>query len=218
MMTGCTTVVELTNEEEDLIAEYAAGTMIEAYDEYVHRFDIPVTTPNSQNPTEPVVTPQNPTETQTQAPTGENETPAVVPETTAPVEDGAQKLVESLGITGVEVTELGYFMADKYPQEAFAFTVEASAGKQLLVMEYDVWNSVDAQSTMTVDVEDAIIRAVINGEKKVTVFKTLLKNDIMNMDGKVFEPGQAETAVLVFLVDDEVAADITTVDIEISKK
>ncbi len=212
MMTGCASVVELTNEEEDLIAEYAAGTMISAYEEYMHRFDIPVSAPGSQTPTEPAVTPQTPTQGT------ETETPAVVPETSAPVvEDSAQSLVESLEITGVEITELGYFMADKYPEEAFAFTVEAPAGKQLLVVEYDAWNSVDAQSTMTVNAEDAIIRAVINGEKKVTVFKTLLRNDIMNMNEKVFEPGQAETAVLIFLVDDEMAADISSVEVVVTK-
>lgn len=219
MLSGCSSVIDLTSEEEDLIAEYAAGVVAEAYQEYRNRFN---TVGNSSNVIIPTVT-EPATEPATQnTPIGqENPTVPTEPGNVSTGDsdtDSTAKLVQNLEITGVEVTMLGFDVYEKYPEGAYAFTVDAASGKKLLVVEYDVWNSVDAPATMNVNTEDAVIKAIINDSKSVAVHKTLLNNDIMNMNNKDFEPGQAETGVLIFMIDDEVAAEIETVDIEVTKK
>lgn len=223
MLTGCTSVIELTSEEEDLIAEYAAGSVIDAYWEDKNKFN----TSGNSTSILPLVT-EAPTTDNIKGPESQNTQNVTQPadsvtvETTAPTTvgtstDSTNDLVQALGITGVEVTQLQYYVVDKYPEDMYAFTVDAASGKKLLVVEYDVWNSVDAPATMTVNTEGVVIKAVINGSKKVNVHKTLLNNDIMNMNEKSFDAGQAETGVLIFMINEDDAADITSVNIEITK-
>lgn len=223
LFSGCTSVIELTEEQENLVAEYSAGLVIKAYKE-------------SQGII-PVVKDEQPTESMTQAPTKPQETkPNNQDETNVPpatsgdmlnnttpteeefIQDSGITLMEVLDVEGVELSMLGYSVEEKYPLDDFAFSVEAPAGHKLLVVEYDVWNSVDAGSVMKLNPDNAVIKAIINGSDKVNVYKTMLKNDLLNMNDLEFAPGEAVTGVLIFKIKDEVATEITSVNITATPK
>lgn len=221
-LTGCTSVIELTSEEEDLIAEYAAGRFIYKYKESQGLLGSEEQT--QQNVNEPIQTVPQQTQPATQPVTSQNgqqETESIPGNTSTDVQaqpsTGNGNIEAGLGITGVEMEMLGYMVVDKYPVEEYAFTVDAGNGYKLLVVEYDVWNSVDAQAVMKVANTNAKVKAMINSNTQVNVYKTLLNDDILNMDGKTFEAGEAVIGALIFRVKEEDASNITSVEINITE-
>lgn len=232
MLSGCTSVIELTAEQENLVAEYAAGLVIKAYKESEGIIPVleeeEVTEPQYQTTTKPQESQTGASQGMTQP--GDQNGTKVPPESsgditiTTPtedagfVQDSGITLMEVLNVEGVELSMMGYSVEDKYPLDDFAFVVEATAGHKLLVVEYDVWNSVDANSVMKLDAKNAVIKAVINGSDKVSVYKTMLKDDLLNMNDLEFAPGEAVTGVLIFQITDEMAANITSVDVTATTK
>lgn len=218
LLSGCTSVIELTSEEEDLIAEYAAGMMIKKYKESK---GIITTSDNKPVISETEAGTKNNTEEEIPSATGnavENETGDSLVDETVSSQTAVSTLEEVLNVKGVEISVIGYSVEERYPTEEFSFSVEASAGHKLLVVEYDVWNSVDADAVMELDTKNVAIRAVINGSTKVNVFKTMLKNDLLNMNGVQFAPGEAKTGVLIFNISDELAENLTSVDVSANVK
>lgn len=267
MLSGCASVIDLTSEEENLIVEYAAHSMINAYkdskgmlpevdfesettvesteamteketesEKDEQKESIPVkqetesssesaeTEEGSEGSTESTseVSTESSTEETTEASTEsttENSTEGTTEtstEETVTAGSGSDTdlVVQALKIKGVELSVLGYSVYDRYPMEEYTFVVEPAAGQKLLVIEYDVWNSVDAESVMKVDTTDVTLRAIINGEETLPMQKTLLNTDIFNMDGTKFAPGEAKVGVLVFGIDEKLAKNIATVEVK----
>lgn len=268
-LAGCTQVIDLTEEDEDIIAEYAAGELIYQYKVSKGLIEIePPTMPTeaaTEEPTQEETTAAEPakevsdmipplvkkdeTET-TAAPEGETTgaegttnpadptepdgptmpvNPTRPDEPTKPVSDihvssnigsdvGMASLMQALQVSGVEISVLGYTVEDRYPTEAYALSVEADAGHKLLVVEYDVWNSEDADIVMEIHPDDATIKAVINGTESIRSYRTMLKSDLLNMNGMKFAPGEAKVGVLMFRISDEQAENITSVQVKATAK
>lgn len=230
-LSGCASVIDLTTEEEDMVAGYAAQSVVNMYLRSIGLGPEESTPDDGETFTE-----QNESESATT-----DSSVGIQPETdgaglaggtqdgltTGQPGDGTQQQVDNisgsqlqevLNVTGVEVAEMGYIIAERYPMEEYTFTVEAGAGRKLLVIEYDVWNSVDADSIMELDASDVVIKAKINGEKTINIFKTMLNTDILNMNGTQFVAGEAKTGALIFLIDDEWAEKIKYVELQYAIK
>lgn len=239
-LSACTQVIDLTEEQEDIIAQYAAGEMIYQYKISKGIIEIeqiiePETSVSAQEEqTKPV-------QETTAAPQEEGTIPQIVKkddtdsagvpedETASEASDiqissntgsdvGMESLMEALQVSGVELSVLGYSIEDKYPTEAYAFSVEAEKGHKLLVIEYDVWNSEDTETVMEIHSENAAVKAVINGTDSVSVLTTMLKSDLQNMNGTQFAPGEAKVGVLIFHISDEKAENITSVQVKAAAK
>lgn len=255
--TGCTQVIDLTEEEEDIIAEYAAGQLVYQYKISKGLIELEPPTEPTEAVTEPESSTQEETtaapdqqevetippivkreETETTAPEGGTTEPTQATEPANPTEPngstkpngdihtsdnigstvGMASLMEALQVKGVELSVLGYTVEDRYPTEAYALSVEADAGHKLLVVEYDVWNSEDTDAVMEINPDNAIVRATINGTEQINVYKTILKSDLYNMNGVQFAPGEAKVGVLIFRISDEMAENITSVQVKASAK
>lgn len=247
LFAGCARVIDLTEEEEDIIAEYAAGELIFQYKVSKGLIELaeptepetvtePETATQEETTAETVPAPEEETipplvkweETETTA-AAEGETSAEG-ETTAQPEGelhisanigsdvGMANLMEALQISGVELSVLGYTVEDKYPTEEYALSVEAGKGRKLLVVEYDVWNSEDMEAVMEIHPDDAVIKAKLNGTDTVNIYKTILKSDLLNMNGVQFAPGEAKVGVLIFSISDEKAENITSVQVKATAK
>ena len=219
---GCTQVIDLTEEEEDIIAEYAAGQLVYQYKVSKGLIEIEPPTMPTEETTEPETPAQEETtaapeqeietippivkteETETTAPEGETVTSEQPVEPTQPANPteptepngstdpndstkpngdihtsdnigssvGMASLMEALQVKGVELSVLGYTVEERYPTEAYALSVEVDAGHKLLVVEYDVWNSEDADAIMEINPDNAIVKATINGTDNVNIYKT----------------------------------------------
>lgn len=225
ILSGCTSVIDLTAEEEDLIAEYAAGMMTKKYKESKGL----ITEIKKEEPTVPE-TESDPVQQETTAPADASINPIPsggafegeagnMPEgETISSQLAASTLEQVLNVEGVELSVIGYAVEDRYPTDEYAFSVEATKGHKLLIVEYDVWNSMDADAVMKLDAENAVIKVVINGTNSVNVFKTMLKNDLLNMNETAFAPGEAKTGVLIFNISDELAEGITSVNVDAVSK
>ncbi len=265
---GCTQVIDLTEEEEDIIAEYAAGQLVYQYKVSKGLIEIEPPTMPTEETTEPETPAQEETtaapeqeietippivkteETEATAPEGETVTSEQPVEPTQPANPteptepngptnpndstnpngdihtsdnigssvGMASLMEALQVKGVELSVLGYTVEDRYPTEAYALSVEVDAGHKLLVVEYDVWNSEDADAIMEINPDNAIVKATINGTDNVNIYKTILKSDLYNMNGVQFAPGEAKVGVLIFRISNELAENITSVQVKATAK
>lgn len=213
-LTGCVSVYTLTTEEEDLIAEYAAGAAIRKFKEVYGFIDYIPDNSQSNNDT------GNNMDISEDGMEASDINGSATDETNADtdVELNVADIGSLLNITGVELEYTGYSVEDRYPVEEYSFSTEAGEGHKLIVVRYDVWNSVDADETMKIDTEDVIVRAQINNSGYVNATKTLLNNDILNMDGTKFAPGEVKEGVIIFRVTDEEAENIVTFDISIRNR
>ncbi|MCM1468503.1 MAG: hypothetical protein NC086_10160 [Alistipes sp.] len=251
LLAGCTQVIDLTEEEEDIIAEYAVGELMyqykiskglievepptlptEAATEEATQEETTAAEPETQEvETIPMIVKKD--ETETTAPDGNPTDPTDANgETTAadgPEDNvhassnigsdvGMASLMEALQVSGVELSVLGYTVEDRYPTEEYALSVEADGKHKLLVVEYDVWNSEDTNAVMEINPDNATIKATINGTENVNIYRTILKSDLSNMNGMEFEPGEAKVGVLIFRISDELAENITSVQVKATAK
>lgn len=226
-LTGCTSIIEMTSDEEELIAEYAADSVIEHY----HSVREQQRNKYKVHPVEEVKPTQEtsaPKETQPAATdsssavesTTESDEPGTVPgmvDDTNP-EYSIEALEKALALEGVELSMLGYTVEERYPNDPYALAVDATAGYKLLVVEYDVWNSTDASSIMKVDASKAIIKAVVNGSDQISLFKTMLKQDIMNMNDVEFAAGEAKSGVLIFRIPEALVDHISSIQVQAKEK
>lgn len=255
ILSGCTQMIELTNEEEDLIAEYAAGRMINFYKENTgekpKKSALNASVENAANQ-------QNQINKKDDANTSTSDIPLKKEdENTANVEgadvdinkteiektevdmsekldktdnekgqnsqqsatsSGGNTLVELLNVTNVDITPVGYSVNAKYPMDAYSFSVDAPTGYKLLVVEYEVKNNTGIDTVMGVDASKASIKALINNSESVTIYRTMLKSDITNMDGVKLKAGESKTGVLIFRIKDAVAESVESVNVNISAK
>ena len=231
MLSGCTQMIELTTEQEDMVAEYAAGRMINYYRKCIG--EIPKSSANQQLQDSDKTAQGGsinalPPETDEQGDGEALQTGEDVTEQTGADNQAGDKLqgsreasdtlVELLNISGVEISPSGYSVNDKYPTDAYSFSVEAPTGYKLLVVEYEIKNTSGMDTVMGVDASGASIKALINSTESVNMYRTMLKSDITNMDGTKIKAGDTKTGVLIFRIKDELAEDVNSVDVNITAK
>lgn len=183
LMTGCGEMPDLTQEETELISEYAVGVLLKydkghgsrlvdtsAYDQ-TEEAELPVEE-NSEEESEP-----------------EMEEPAEVVDVSQDEEE-AQPMISSVeeyyGIPNLTVSYTGYEMVDSYPPseegEVPVFSMDASPGMQLLVLKFNVQNTSGQDQPMSMLGYGATFRVSVNGEASKGALATMLVNDMQTYD------------------------------------
>lgn len=197
MMTGCSSSkkIELTKEQNDMVAEYIAGALLR-YD-MRYEEELIYTSEGLEEETEPVLSPQP---EMTQTPETEK-----VPEQPAG-KDAEQVTYSSLddifsqeGIT-ISYKESNFY--DSYPKESTGyFVIEPKASHKLLVIELKMKNG--SSKEKKIDLSAAGITYDLTlGEKSYKPLLTALPNDLRYLDASI-EAGKAKNAVIVFEVEKE---------------
>ena len=235
---GCAIVpsLNLTEEQSTLIAEYAAGKLIEYAKGHpgglitrVDDIDFTEVNPGLKKEEEPIPEPILP---------GQMPTPQdgpEVPEENAPAPDGpgapdestqealveapedaaqtsTESLAKVLGMNGPVLSYDYYEIAQHYPDNdaELAFSMKAAPGKDLLIVHFLLTNPGDSDVNVHTDSSDFKVRLLVNGSDKLRGDVTFLDNDLMNYDG-VLTPGAQVDAVFVF----EVAQDTEVESMEL---
>lgn len=183
MVTGCGEMPDLTQEETDLISEYAVGVLLK-YD-MGHRSRL-------------VDTSAYDVEEEAELPEEENPEEESEPETEEPAEvvdvsqdeEVAQPMISSVeeyyGIPNVAISYTGYEMTDSYPPseegEVPVFSMDASSGMQLLVLKFNVQNVSGQDQQMNMLGYGATFRVSVNGEASKGALATMLVNDMQTYD------------------------------------
>lgn len=208
MLTGCTSVYNLTSEDSDVIAEYAAG-VLSNYSKENKSKTIQLKAYLAQQETQ--------TEAATEAPSQPHSSIEVI-DPNGTDNSGTKSSWESLnmasmfGMENVDIECVGYELTDAYPKDEYALSVQATDGHTLVVVEYKITNT--ASQDIVLNVTDSVsIRALINGSTYVKQYATLLNDDITNMNGKQIAAGETIDGVLIFNVKDSKAENIESLDV-----
>jgi len=240
LLVGCGQVIELSDEQTQLIAEYAAEMLLKYDANYVDRIDegnqIPeeITSEeieseiSEETTTEATSTSETSTQSTTEGATKQNDEP-VTSETNSseeepdnidsePVVGTESNIAIIAGIDGAGITYRDYTIVDKYPatdeQGEFIY-LEASAGYQLLVLQFDVVNYTDEVLPLSLIDTDLDYRIVCNGSQAAKPMLTILMDDLATLETNV-EPNIQQEAVLVFQVSDGMQQQLETMDLHVT--
>ena len=205
---GCGEMPDLTQEETDLIAEYAAGMLLK-YDRDINR--LVDTSMYEEEVEEEVILPEEeeePTETE------EEESTSVVDvsqdEETEPT---VSSIEQYYGVPNVMITYTGYEVADSYPPSAegedLVFSMEASSGTQLLVLKFNAQNLSGEDQNLNLLGYGARFRVSVNGESSKGALATMLVNDMQTYNDVI----PANSAVeLVSIVEIPQGTNVGSID------
>lgn len=222
MLAGCDLVptLEMSEEQSNLIAEYAAGKLLEYAKghpgglmilEDVDRSDVnpgmqkEEETPELLPPLDGAPIPEMPSDDSADPLPDQGDT-ADVPDQDALVdtpeaisEAPSKPLEEALGISGATLAYGYYEVASTYPPNdtEIAFSMKAAAGKELLILHFALSNPTDQDVEVHTDSDNFKVRLNLNGGERLRGDVTFLDNDLMNYSG-ILTAGSSVDSVLVF--------------------
>lgn len=189
LMTGCGSAMpDLTQEETNLISEYAVGVLLK-YDKNHSSRLIDTTEYDIVDDEAPEEIPeeQQPEDTPEREEVAANDTEvidisqdeAVVPAT----------IEEYYAIQDFTFQYTGYELAQNYPPETsdnnFFFAMDATDGMQLLVLKFVAFNNSTADQTLSMLEHGARFRVSVNGESSKGALATMLLNDMQTYNDVV---------------------------------
>lgn len=204
-ITGCgNKIPEMDEQQEKLVVEYMAGTLL--------KYDVNYVSKLTQLPAEPEV------QEEEVAPSEEEvyvEAPLedVLPEEPDDLETQETKeesvevsMEEILGLDGVSIQYTGYKVTGFYPEqgdefhfatggENFYFLMEASNGNKLLVLGFEMKNTSMEDVVIDLAQRDMKYKIRVNGDES-NALNTMLLNDLRYYQGTV-AAGAVEELVLV---------------------
>ncbi len=209
MLTGCTQLVVLTEEESDILSEYMAETVLKHEKNYKEALIYPEDTTEDIADSEKKEVNKSEVATDTKGniepvseyvnsddklTTLEN---TIGDETNYMVSD--MNLSDELGNGKFEISYANYKLYDSYPTKSKNnyFSLETTEGRKLLVVSFDIKNL--TKKTQKINLIKSGFEYTLNNGSNVTYIPklTLLLNDIQYLDIEV-PAGKTKEAVLVF--------------------
>lgn len=201
LMTGCgNTIPEMTEEEQELVVEYAANTLLK-YDKYYERKLIELTL--EQELAEDTVPKEEEKEETEEKPEKES---SLKPDSEVTIIDNTGDAVSEnisiqkfLGLDSVEITYTGDEVCDAYPEqgEDLFFIMNATAGNKLLVLKFQVKNVSGTETELDIAQSNTRFKVVVDG-KQTNALTTMLLNDLAYYKGTL---GAGEETELVLVCE-----------------
>lgn len=199
LMTGCGEMPDLTQDETNLISEYAVGVLLK-YDKAQSRHLVDTAVYDAEEEEEELPDEEN----QEEEPEPEMEEPVEVVDVSQDEEE-AQQTVSSVeeyyGIPNVVISYTGYELVDSYPPSEEGavpfFSMDASSGKQLLVLKFNAQNTGGQDQQMNMLGYGATFRVSVNGEASKGALATMLVNDMQTYDDVIPANGMVEMVSIV---------------------
>lgn len=223
MVMGCgAEVPELTDEETEIISEYAASVLMNYDKDNGSRLvdlttveeltDMPEEeTEKMQPPTEEVTDNEEHTEKVWEETPQVND--AVVVNNTDAAAGKPETLEEYYGIENFTFSYEGCELVSSYPEEMgeeeIYFAMNPTEGMRLLVMKFSALNQSGNEQTLNMRDYGVKLKVSVNGASDVHMLTTMLLNDIQNFDGQV-AAGEAVELVGVVEVPENASIDSLT--------
>lgn len=232
-LSGCE-VVDMTDSQEKIIAEYAADVLIHYDASYYDMFaEEPRIVDNMQESSESddesaiseTQTPQSSAVASVQTPevtaspepdntqeevTGEPVTANVAQQSISPLDVG-----KMFGLDKVEISYKDLKIVDKYPdvsENEMAFQMSASENHKLMVLTFDVLNTADLAVNCNILGQNVKFRVCVNDKDYLSVQKTLLSDDLSQMNVTI-QPHENKTAVVVCQVPSDYNPEISSLSL-----
>lgn len=215
ILTGCgqTEMVELSEEQQTQVAEYAAGLLLKYASNYHSRLvdseeELLALADKRAHKEEldakvNAMKQQEAQEESTEKPSNSQNTEVVDMSGDAAANVTMEDI---LGTISTTVTYTGYELLDSYPEESddnYVFAMDATPGNKLLVMHFTVTNVTGEAAE--VDIASAGDRFLcgVNGEGYHNVLTTMLLNDLAAYKGTI-DAGTSQDVVLVLEVPEDI--------------
>lgn len=228
---GCEKTIDLTDEENRIIAEYAAELLIK-YDRNMDQkyYDdttqfVPVTeeaTTEQAEAEQPEasedITEDDSTEeiASTDAPTEDVTEEEEIPEVAVETKDF--DLGEFIGNSNVSITYSHYLILDRYPsydKDGVYIEIEAPKGYKLLVVKFNMMNKTNEGQYLDLYNMGIEYQIIVNDKKSAKQMLTILLDDLYTYQ-KNLEAGMREETVLIFQMSDGVANSIQNLKLKVS--
>lgn len=224
---GCgNKIPSMTQQEQDVVTEYAAATFLKYSGKYEDKLLIEAEEKDLQE--EEVVEEEIEIEKEVMEGTESQENElADVPTISANagesgnviVSEGAASvsLAQFIGAEKFSIEYEGFEICDSYSGAAegeLAFGMEASAGKKLMIVKYNVLNLTSEEQKLDVFSKNVKAKVGAAGLNKSALL-TMLENDLLTAD-VVFAPNESKIYVIVVEVPEGKVADMAEVSLEFS--
>lgn len=114
---------------------------------------------------------------------------------------------------GITISYTGQEICDSYPADGDGneyFALDASAGKRLLVLKFDVMNQSQTDQTVDMLSKNPVIQITVNGSYTRFALTTMLMDDLSTYKGEV-AAGSTTPLVLLTELDSDVAEAVSSV-------
>lgn len=218
-LSGCGDKVSLTNEQNDMIAEYVAGSLLKhSYDNewnYTKLNSAQAATKSSTKATALTGSGMGQTTATTAAGTTGSVSSAATGATKATAATkGASSISEALGLSGVDISYKDISIGDRYPTDAYAVCVPAQSGYKIVAVELTIKNT-SGTTVKAVTKNSAVTMKLSLGGGTYSQYKSMLKNDICALDGVSIKPDESYTAAAIFQIPSESAVKTSDMKLEV---
>lgn len=225
LLTGCVdSMPELTDEQSEIIAEYAAGLLLKYSPNYNYKIASEEEVAAAMASRQEVPEPETENETETGSEQAEDENNQNISSSeTEPSESGTEPVqfvadldfAAELGIDDLIIRYQSFEICSSYPQNNSGFSVDAAQGRKLLVMHFDMEGLPEEDVDCNLFDYDIKMRVNINETVSATVLSTMIPNDLASyMD--VVHAGEIVDLVAVAEIDDMTEEEIQSLTLRAS--
>lgn len=219
LMTGCGAILpEMTDEESNLIGEYAAITLLK-YDANSRSRLVDLTQVEEKTEADVSSVPETPSpeESPTQQAPDISDTPVI--DNRDENNYGTDSVESFLELPeGVSVVYTGYQLCQSYPEEENRyFALDAAEGKELLVLCFSLQNNSGTTHELNLMERRDNYKLTINGNYSKTALPTMLINDLAAYKGTIPDGG-AEEVVLVIEIEPEQVSTVETIALRLKNE
>lgn len=210
---GCgNKIPEMTEQQQELIVEYAAGTVLK-YDKNYEGKLVELTVEENSD-SEPAN--EEAVVTKKEEAVNESEQEVAVIDNTQETATVAS-IEEFLQIDSISITYTGFEVCDMYPENdegsELYFFMNATEGNKLFVLKFLVENFSSAEKEVNIAQSNVRFKVVVNGVEK-NALTTMLLNDLAYYNG-VLAAGESTELVLVCEVPVEQTAEISSLVLDL---
>lgn len=217
-MTACgSTIPDMTEEQEAMIVEYAAGLLLKYDKNYHGRLleDEELAEAEQKEAEKRERMLEEEARKAAEAAETAKETTEVVDVSEEPETITYRSIEEFYGIDGVAIRYAGYELKDMYSDSGgddIFFAMNASAGSKLVVLHFDVENVSGQDMELDMLSLETKFKISFNGETPKYALTTMLTNDLASYKGTI-AAGSSEPLVLVAELQEDKAQSIQTMSL-----
>lgn len=235
-LAGCAKTIELTDEENHLIAEYAAELLLK-YDRNMEQkyYDDSVEPSKPATPADADKDAGTTEESSTEDVTSEEVTGEVTTEegseTATNTEDDSLQgitadadknfdIAEFAGLETVSVKYDCYMVLDRYPsydQDGVYIEIAAPTGYKLLVVKFNIENKTNQEQYIDLYSKNLDYSIIINDSRSAKQMLTILIDDLYTYQADI-DASMIQEAVLLFQVSDSVAGNIEDLKLKVENE
>ena len=226
LLTGCVDhMPELTAEQSEIIAEYAAGLLLKYSSNYNYKIASEAEVAAAMAVREEVPEPETESETDhTQADEMSQDSSSSETQPAEAESEGEQvqfvadlDFAAELDIDDLIIRYQSFEICNSYPQNNSGFSVSAAQGKKLLVIHFDLEGLPEEDVDCNLFDYDIKMRVNINDTTSATVLSTMIPNDLASYM-EVVHAGEIVDVVAVAEIDDMTEDQIQTLTLRASAK